>query len=96
MPDMAIYVDADACPVKDEIYKVARRLSLDACGSELVHPHADGPRIKFVLVDAGRTLLTTGSRSAVVGDVVVMNDIRWPRVWKRAQRTPTAKVSPRT
>ena len=33
---MAIYVDADACPVKDEVYKVARRLGLlPACPTTL-------------------------------------------------------------
>jgi uncharacterized protein len=80
MPDPlppAIYVDADACPVKDEIYKVARRVGLD------VHVVANSfirtpmePRIKFVLVDAGPDIADDWiAERAGRGDVVVTNDI---------------------
>jgi uncharacterized protein YaiI (UPF0178 family) len=74
---MAIYVDADACPVKEEIYKVARRLQLD------VHVVANSfirtplePRIKFVIVDAGPDIADDWiAERATIGDVVVTNDI---------------------
>lgn len=97
MPFMAIYVDADACPVKDEIYKVARRLGLD------VHVVANSfirtpmePLIKFVLVDAGPDIADDWiAERAVVGDVVVTNDIPLAaRVLEKGAEaiSPTAKV----
>lgn len=94
---MAIYVDADACPVKDEVYKVARRLGLD------VHVVANSfirtpmePRIKFVLVDAGPDIADDWiAERAVAGDVVVTNDIPLAaRVLENGAEaiSPTAKV----
>lgn len=49
-----IFVDADACPVKDEVYKVARRYSLQVyvvANSFLLVPKED--RIERVVVGAG-------------------------------------------
>lgn len=93
----AIYVDADACPVKEEIYKVARRIGWD------VHVVANSfirtpiePRIRFVLVDAGADAADDWiAERAGTGDVVVTNDI--PLASRALERgaealSPTAKV----
>jgi uncharacterized protein len=51
-----IYVDADACPVRDEVYRVADRLGLAVHlvtnGSRPIRPPAN-PRFKLVLVAEG-------------------------------------------
>ena len=49
-----IYVDADGCPVKDEIYRVAKRHEVPVilvANSRMRTPDEDG--IEFVLVDDG-------------------------------------------
>ena len=49
-----LFVDADACPVKDEVYKVARRYGLKTfvvANSFMVVP--SDPLIERVIVDAG-------------------------------------------
>ena len=71
-----VYIDADACPVKDEVYRVARRYGMrvavvanaplrvpaDALIELVVRPASAGP--------------TTGSRSNLgPGDVVVTADV---------------------
>jgi hypothetical protein len=52
----AIYVDADACPVRDEVYRVAERLSLKVFvvsnGSRPILPSRD-PNVSMVTVDEG-------------------------------------------
>lgn len=94
---MAIYIDADACPVKEEIYKVARRVGLD------VHVVANSfirtpmePRIKFVLANAGPDEADNWiAERAGRGDVVVTNDIPLAaRVLEREAEvvSPTGKV----
>ena len=73
----AIYVDADACPVKEEIYKVARRVGLDVfvVANSFIRTPAE-PRIKFILVDAGPDLADDWiAERAGPGDIVVTNDI---------------------
>jgi uncharacterized protein len=48
-----IYVDADACPVKDEVYKVAKRYGLKVtlvANSYMRHPGGD---VALVVVDKG-------------------------------------------
>jgi uncharacterized protein YaiI (UPF0178 family) len=49
----AIYVDADACPVRDEVYRVALRLRLDVFvvhnGSRPIRP-PDLPNVHMVIV----------------------------------------------
>jgi uncharacterized protein len=72
-----LYVDADACPVKDEVYRVARR-----CGLEVfvvsnswirVPPEA---RIHSVVVDAGPDVADDWiAERAGPGDIVVTADI---------------------
>ena len=55
-----IFIDADACPVKDEVYKVAQRYSLKTWvvsnGYMMVPRHA---LIEQVVVDAGPDIATT-------------------------------------
>jgi len=49
-----IYIDADACPVKDEVYKVAQRYGLQVtlvANSYMRYPSGDG--VKLVVVEKG-------------------------------------------
>jgi len=52
----AIYIDADACPVRDEVYRVAERVGLPVFvvsnGSRPIRPSAN-PAIKMVVVAEG-------------------------------------------
>jgi uncharacterized protein YaiI (UPF0178 family) len=72
-----IFVDADACPVKDEVYKVARRYGLR------VFVIANGgirvprePMIELVIVEQGPDAADDWIASHVkAGDVVVTADI---------------------
>jgi len=73
----AIYVDADACPVKDEVYRVAARCDLPVfvvCNSWIRTP-AD-PRITCVVVDQGPDVADDWiAERAGAGDIVVTADI---------------------
>jgi uncharacterized protein len=74
---MIIYVDADACPVKEEVYKVARRVGCDVrvVANSFIRTPGE-PRIQFVLVDAGADAADDWiAERAKAGDVVVTNDI---------------------
>jgi uncharacterized protein len=92
-----IYVDADACPVKEEIYKVARRVGWDVIvvANAFIRTPAE-PRIRFVLVNAGADEADNWiAERAGAGDVVVTNDI--PLAARALERSaevisPTAKV----
>jgi uncharacterized protein YaiI (UPF0178 family) len=72
-----IYVDADACPVKDEIYKVALRYDLEVlvvANQWMFTP--DRGRVKFVRVDDGFDAADDWiAERAGAGDVVVTTDI---------------------
>jgi len=75
--DSTIYVDADACPVKDEIYKVALRHQLQVY---VVSNHfiqtPKSPLINKVIVEKGPDAADNWIIEQVVsGDVVVTNDI---------------------
>ncbi len=50
-----IYIDADACPVKEEIYRVARRLSLQVIviSNSPMRTPRDGPSIQCIAVGKG-------------------------------------------
>ncbi|MEQ8818624.1 MAG: YaiI/YqxD family protein [Sumerlaeia bacterium] len=72
-----IYIDADACPVKNEVYRVAERWGLRVilvANSPMRVPERDW--VSLVLVekkaDAADRWIT---ERAVAGDVVVTNDI---------------------
>src|SRR5262249_54777907 len=92
-----IYIDADACPVKEEIYKVGRRVGWDVIvvANSFIRTPAE-PRIRFVLVDAGPDIADDWiANRAGAGDVVVTNDIPLAaRALERAAEviSPTAKV----
>lgn len=94
---MIIYVDADACPVKEEVYKVARRVGCDVrvVANSFIRTPGE-PRIQFVLVDAGADAADDWiAERAKAGDVVVTNDI--PLAARSLEMgaeviSPTAKV----
>lgn len=75
MPD--IYVDADACPVKREIYRVASRYDLNVIlvsNSWMRIPESS--RIELVLVEQGADLVDDWIAENVRdGDIVISGDI---------------------
>lgn len=92
-----LYVDADACPVKEEVYKVARRVGWDVLivANSFIRTPME-PRIRFVLVDTGPDIADDWiAERAGVGDVVITNDIPLAAraIEKGAEAiSPTAKV----
>ena len=72
-----IYVDADACPVKEEVYRVARRLGFDVrvVANDFIRTPPDRT-IRFVQVEAGPDAADDWiAERAHAGDVVVTSDI---------------------
>jgi len=71
----AIFIDADACPVKEEVYKVARRTGC------LVHVVSNAfirvpPDVKLTVVEAGPDVADDWITERVQpGDIVITNDI---------------------
>jgi uncharacterized protein YaiI (UPF0178 family) len=76
-PAITIFIDADACPVKDETYKVAARYGLKTyvvSNSFMQIPAS--PLIERVIVDAGPDIADDWiAERAARGDIVVTNDI---------------------
>ncbi len=74
---MRIFIDADACPVKDEVYKVAARYGLKTfvvSNSFIQIPLS--PQIERRIVDAGPDVADDWiAHEAQPGDIVVTNDI---------------------
>ncbi|HEX7884511.1 MAG TPA: YaiI/YqxD family protein [Phenylobacterium sp.] len=74
---MRIFIDADACPVKDETYKVASRYGLKTyvvSNSFIQIPRS--PLIERRIVDAGPDVADDWiAAEAQPGDIVVTNDI---------------------
>jgi uncharacterized protein YaiI (UPF0178 family) len=74
---MIIYVDADACPVKEETYRVAARYGLQTIivsNSYIQIPPS--PIIARKIVAAGPDVADDWiAEQAIAGDVVVTNDI---------------------
>jgi hypothetical protein len=75
----AIYIDADACPVRDEVYRVAERLSLEVFvvsnGSRPIRPSRD-PRVHMIMVDAGADAADHWIAEHIgPGDICVTGDI---------------------
>ncbi|MCC6920405.1 MAG: YaiI/YqxD family protein [Alphaproteobacteria bacterium] len=70
-----IFVDADACPVKEEVYRVARRTGcpvLVVANGTIRTP----PDVTFVLVQEGADAADDWIAERVTaGDIVVTNDI---------------------
>lgn len=75
MSTPTIFIDADACPVKEEVYRVARRTG---CPVQVV---ANAfirvpPDMKLTVVDAGPDIADDWIAERVQpGDIVVTNDI---------------------
>lgn len=72
-----VFIDADACPVKDEAYRVAARYGLRthvvANAFMTIPSH---PKISRVIVDAGPDVADDWIAGRVApGDIVVTNDI---------------------
>jgi uncharacterized protein YaiI (UPF0178 family) len=72
-----IYIDADACPVKDEVYKVAARYGLKTfVVSNAFIQIPKSPLIERMIVDAGPDIADDWiAERASADDVVVTNDI---------------------
>ena len=74
---MRIFIDADACPVKDEVYKVAARYGLTTwvvSNSFIQIPQS--PLIKRMIVDAGPDVADDWiAEQTQPGDICVTNDI---------------------
>ena len=72
-----LFIDADACPVKDEVYKVAARYGLKTfvvSNSWIRVPQT--PAIEQIVVDAGPDIADDWiAERAGPGDVVITNDI---------------------
>ncbi len=72
-----LYIDADACPVKDEIYRVGARYGLPVfvvCNSWIRVP--PGPRITLTVVDEGPDVADDWiAERAGPGDIVITADI---------------------
>jgi hypothetical protein len=74
---MRIFIDADACPVKDEVYKVAARYGLKTLvvANGFIRTPASAA-VEFVMVEAGPDIADDWiADHAEPGDIVVTNDI---------------------
>ena len=73
----ALYIDADACPVKDEVYRVAQRYGLKTyvvSNTFMMIPAS--PLVERVVVDAGPDVADDWIAEHVApGDVAITNDI---------------------
>ena len=72
-----IYVDADACPVKQEVYRVARRYQLQVtvvANTRMQVP--DEPEIRLEVVEGGLDVADDWIVERVeAGDIVITGDI---------------------
>ncbi len=74
-----LYVDGDACPVRDEVYRVSDRLGLPVFvvsnGSRPIRP-AGRPNVKMITVEAGADIADDWIAERIgPGDVCVTSDI---------------------
>ncbi len=89
-----LYVDADACPVKEEVYRVARRLSLAVVvvANSWIRTPLGEPLIRFEQVEAGPDAADDWiADRAGPGDVVVTGDMP---LADRALKAGAQAVSP--
>jgi uncharacterized protein len=90
---MRIFIDADACPVKDEVYKVAGRYGLTTyvvSNSFIRIPIS--PLIERRIVDAGPDAADDWiADAALPGDIVITNDIP---LADRALKAGAAAIAP--
>jgi uncharacterized protein YaiI (UPF0178 family) len=89
---MDVYIDADACPVKDEVYRVASRYGLQThVVSNAFLNIPLHPRIARVVVDAGADVADDWIAERVApGDIVVTSDIPLAERVLAAGATPIA------
>lgn len=88
-----IYIDADACPVKDEVYRVAQRYGLftHVVANAYIHVPSH-PKITRVVVEAGPDVADDWIAEHLrAGDVVITNDIP---LAERALRGGAAAIAP--
>jgi len=74
---MAIYVDADACPVKDEVYRVAQRYGVKVyvVSNGGIRPPPD-PLIELVIVPSGLDVADDWiAERAGPGDIAITADV---------------------
>ena len=72
-----IFVDADACPVKQEVYKVARRLDLQVVlvSNSFMRTPPD-VRVRLVQVDSGMDVADAWiAENITIGDICITADI---------------------
>ena len=97
---MRIYVDADACPVKDEIYRVAARhaLPVSVVAGSFIRVPAD-PLIERIAAGAGMDAADDWiAERAQTGDIVVTSDVPLASRCVKAGATvlaPNGKPSPK-
>ena len=75
----AIYIDADACPVRDEVYRVAERVGLGVFvvsnGSRPIRP-SQNPMIQMIVVAEGADAADDWIAEHITpADICVTNDI---------------------
>ena len=74
---IAIFVDADACPVKDEVYAVSTRYGLEVAlvaNQRMNYP--DGCGISMIVVDQGLDVADDWiAENVQPGDIVVTGDL---------------------
>jgi uncharacterized protein len=88
-----IFIDADACPVKDEVYRVAQRygLQVHVVANAFIQVPAH-PKIARVVVEAGPDVADDWiAERATAGDVVITNDIP---LAERVIKADAAALSP--
>jgi hypothetical protein len=89
---MDVFIDADACPVKDEVYRVAARYGLQThvvANAYMAIPAR--PRICRVVVEAGPDVADDWIAERVTpGDVVITSDIPLAERVLAAGGTPIA------
>src|SRR5262249_52200613 len=75
-PMLTIYIDADACPVKDEVYRVARRyaMSVKVVANAPLRVPADA-RIELVVRPGFGSADDWIAEQAGPGDIVITSDI---------------------
>jgi uncharacterized protein YaiI (UPF0178 family) len=91
--EIEIFIDADACPVKDEVYRVARRYGLKThvVANAFIFVPTD-PLIARVVVEPGPDVADDWiARRAAAGDVVITGDIP---LAERALKAGAAAIAP--
>lgn len=74
---LVIYVDADACPVKEEVYRVAKRckLAVLVVANSFIRTPSDGD-VRFITVGSGDDVADDWIAERVgVADIVITADI---------------------